>query len=70
MPPLSSDEIQRASLHTVDEVLAGKSVTESVAGTIAQLLARDAFFGEAVMASVPHKAVEHSQPCQGMSYCN
>lgn len=31
-------------------MLAGKSVTESVAGTIAQLLAREAFFGEDVMA--------------------
>ena len=31
------------------EVLSGKTVTKSVTGTIAQLLARDAIFSEAVM---------------------
>ena len=50
MPPLASDAILTDTLRSVDEVLAGKSVTESVAGTIAQLLARESFFGEDVMA--------------------
>ena len=50
MPPLPSDAIDKECLRSIEAVLVGKSVIESVAPTIAQLLAREAFFGESILS--------------------
>ena len=48
--PLPSDAINKGSLQSIEAVLLGKSVTKSVAPTITQLLTREAFFSESILA--------------------
>jgi hypothetical protein len=50
MPPLPSESIDKENLRSVEAVLVGKRLTEGIAPTIAQLLAREAFFGESILA--------------------